>query len=221
MNRWRILIVLLVLIALVLLILAAWLGWDVRSVSRLARGGGFIQPLFSHRLATIHQVNPFFSTIGAFITLYLAGILVLLILPVQIHRMGQALSNSALRLLRIFLVGLLAAVLVGAIGIGSALAISTFPLTIILGGLLFVSGFVGFVAIAFTLGRALLRRAEWQQTSPLISLLLGLLLLYSLGEILLVGVLLNVVFISLGIGVVITTRFGSGVAWSLSPLKED
>jgi hypothetical protein len=112
-------------------------------------------------------------------------------------------------------------ILVLVVGISSALMIGTFPLTILLIGILFVSGLMGLVALAFALGRSLLRRAGWQHGSPIYALLLGLLIIIALSRIPVLGALIFLFFASLGLGAMILSHFGSGETWTLKPLSEE
>lgn len=220
MNRWRIIIIGLVFASLFLVLAATWFGWEPWSSFRFLRDrtwmpeGAFIQHPWTL------QSYPLLSGIGVLFTFYLSGILALFAFPRQIRRMEQALEEPSLGLLRLVLIGLLAGILMVIIAISSALVMGTFPLTIFLGSVLFLSGFIGYVVLAYALGHALFVRAAWN-FSPIYSLLLGLLILFALGEIPFVGIILKVIFASLSVGVVIATRFGTGRPWNLSPLWEE
>jgi hypothetical protein len=220
MNRWRITIIVLVFASFFLLVARTWFGWEPWSSFRFLRdrtwlpNGTFVQHPWTL------QSYPLLSGIGVIFTFYLSGILALFAFPGQIRRMEQALEGPSAGLLRLLLIGLVTGILIAVIAISSALMMGTFPLTIFLGSILFLSGFVGYVALAYALGHALFVRAAWGR-SPMYSLLLGLLILFALGEIPLAGIILKVIFASLSVGVVIATRFGTGRPWNLSPLWEE
>ena len=220
MNRWRIVIIIIVLFSLGMILFSAWYGRDSRMFVDATRDSRVFQPPFARTLSDASQAYPILTGLGAFLALYLCGILVLYTMPVQIRRMGGAFSARPVNLVRIFLVGFLIAILVGAISFGSSLVMSTFPLTIFLGSILFISGLIGIIALAYAMGQSLFMRAELSRSSPLTALLFGLLLIYALIEVPLLGFILRIILVSLGIGAVVTTRFGSGKPWSLLPLVE-
>jgi len=58
-------------------------------------------------------------------------------------------------------------------------------------------------------------------SSPLFGLFLGLLILFALSRIPLLGILITILYVSLGMGCVIATRFGTGQSWNLSALTEE
>ncbi len=219
MKRNRGLIGLIVLLSLLVITGVKWAGWESWNSVQ-----GFWDQ-WAQRPAHFRSVpleNP--TLLGTFIillTFYLCGILVLYVFPSQIRRMEDTLTDSsALQLGRVFLLGLLIAILVGTISFISAMTMSTFPLTIILGITLFLSSFVGFVAFAYALGHKLFAYADWSHLSPIYALLLGLLVLIAAAEIPFLGILFKLVFASLGIGLVIATRFGTGRPWNLAPLAD-
>ncbi|MBN2385545.1 MAG: hypothetical protein JXB85_00890 [Anaerolineales bacterium] len=161
------------------------------------------------------------STVGGLFVLGITGILILYIVPGRVRRAADTLTAGTRRLLRMTLQGFLVLVLLVTLGIGSAVMIGTFPLMILLLGALFVIGLAGFVSLAFALGRGLLRRAGWRTLSPVYAFLLGLLLLAALSAIPLAGAIFLIAFISLGLGAMIASRFGSGESWNLNPLLEE
>jgi MFS family permease len=220
MNQWRLIILLLVAASLILIAAASWFAWEPWNsfsvMSERWQGG---PSNMRHTWAD----NPpnFLVSIAAFFTMYFCGILVLFTLPSQIRCMKKELCETPVQLVRITLLGMLTIILVGIIGVTSAITVGTFPLTIILGTILFLSSFVGFVALAFTLGHNLLQRGKWLNLSPFFALLLGLLILYALNVIPILGILVKALLASIGVGLIITTRFGSGQPWNISPLMED
>ena len=110
--------------------------------------------------------------------------------------------------------------LMAAVAIGTAVTRITFPLVIITSLTVTVLSLWGYLALAYTLGRHLLMRADWIESSPLAAMFLGLLLLHPLVSLPLIGVIFIVLFVSIGLGVVITTRFGSAKPRDLNPLLE-
>ncbi len=153
--------------------------------------------------------------------MFLTGTLVLLLFPDRIRRMEKALHTSPTGLLRLTLFGLLTGIVMAAIGISAALTMSTFPLIFILAIALFVSAFSGFLTLSYTLGHQLMQEAGWGDSSPLYGLFLGLLILFALSQVPFLGILLQIFYVSLGMGCVIATRFGTGQSWNLSALYEE
>ena len=124
-------------------------------------------------------------------------------------------SASLAGLMRLTGLGFMIGVLVIILSLTSALTIVTFPLGIFLGISLFLSSYTGFISLSYALGKRLLTRAHWGYLPPIYALLLGLVLLYPLAEIPLVGLLFKILLASLGTGIVVVSRFGSGEPWSL------
>jgi hypothetical protein len=98
---------------------------------------------------------------------------------------------------------------------------STFPLIFILALVLFISAFSGFLALSYALGHQLMQKADWGDSSPLYGLFLGILILFALSQVPFLGILIQILAISLGMGCVIATRFGTGQSWNLSALYEE
>jgi hypothetical protein len=79
----------------------------------------------------------------------------------------------------------------------------------------------GYLSLVYAFGRSLLKRTGWQTYSPAASLALGLLLLLPLIRIPYVGGFFVVIYLSLGLGLAITTHFGSNEPWDLTSLLEE
>jgi hypothetical protein len=77
----------------------------------------------------------------------------------------------------------------------------------------------GYLAMAYCLGAELLRRAAWE-ASPLAALFLGLLLFQPLVHVPYLQIPIILVLGGIGLGTVVTTRFGTNEGWSLNPLSE-
>lgn len=221
MNRWRIAIIVTALVSLTILLVATWFGWEPWSLFRSLRQEWQPEPAFFRRLSQPDQTYTFLSALSVFVTLYLSGILILFLIPARVRHMEQTLAGSGKRLLRLAALGLLAGLLVGVVGLSSAMTITTFPLTFVLLSLLFLSSYVGYIALAYALGHGLFLNAGWGSLSPVYSLFIGLLVLFAFGQIPLLGDFIKIACLALGIGVVISTRFGSGETWNLAPLMED
>lgn len=215
MNRWRWIVILLVILSLSVMVAGSLLGWGVW-LPHPGWGAGRIP----ERFTMLDRPLPFVSTFAVLLTLYFTGIFLMFMFPRRIRHMTETLMVSPLRLLRMTLLGFLTGILVMAISLTSALTMGTFPLTILLFTVLFVGSLIGLVALAYTLGKALMQRAGWEQLSPIYALLLGQLILYAFERLPGVGSIFLLLFACLGFGAAIISHFGSGEPWNLNPLME-
>lgn len=220
MNRWRYLIVLLVILGIGFLVARPWLFPDAGNIFHNLRSAWLSQPTF--RPPPLPPRFPYLvSALGKLLSLYLTGALLLFVFPRSIRRMEKALTQPILSLVRMAIVGLLCGLLVVFLVMSSSFTMVTFPLTVFLGLVLLASSFVGVISLVYTIGHWLLKRAHLSQLSPMVSLLLGLLVVFALSEIPYFGWLVNILLASLGLGVVVATRFGSGETWTLTPLDTE
>ena len=161
------------------------------------------------------------SSLGLLITLFLAGVADFYLFPVRVRNMGRALTFGWARLIQMVLLGFGFVLLLLGFGIGAVLARVTFPFTIISAVSAFFLSIWGYLCLVYAFGRSLLRRTGWQAHSPVLSLFLGLLLLLPLVRIPYIGGFFVIFYLSLGLGLVITTHFGSNEPWDLTPLLEE
>ena len=219
MTRWRLIVIALVVIALVL--------WGVLFVLNLRPdyGEGLARPEFqtnSFSLAEpLSRLPAWVSSIGLFITLFLAGLANFYLFTSQVRNMRQALTLGWAHGIQLVLLGFGFALLILAFGIGALFARVTFPFSIIAAIITFFLSVWGYLSLVYAFGRGLLSRTGWQASSPVASLALGLLLLLPLIRIPYVGVFFVFVYLSLGLGLTITTHFGSNEPWDLTPLLEE
>jgi hypothetical protein len=160
------------------------------------------------------------SILATLFSFYLSGILALFLIPAQIQQMSKSFKNVK-DSFRLSLLGILVGIILITIIISSAMAMGTFPLTFLLGSLLFLSIFIGIITLAFSIGRYLLRFAGYKMVSPFYVLALGELVIYPLVNIPLVGALILAFICSLGLGVVIASRLGTNKSWSINLLTEE
>ncbi len=220
MPRWRVITLILVVLALALwavlfsLNLRPELARDVH-VAFPPPSGGFRleQPLAG--------LPGWVSAVALFITLFLAGVANFFLFPVHLRNMMRTLALGWRRVLTEMLLGIGFGLLLVVFAFGAALARVTCPFTILAALVLIISSVWGFLAVAYTAGRLLLEKAGWGTLSPVISLALGLLLLLPLARIPFVGGIVMILYVGLGLGLVISTRFGSNRSWSLIPLLEE
>ena len=216
MKRWKWIVVILIILSLGLLVAMSLLADRFTPHFAFPASWGIGQMQSEHSLSG--RPGNLVSSLGALFTLGISGILALYLATERVRRVADSLSGKFLRLA---LFGFLIGILVLVVGISSALMIGTFPITILLIGILFVAGLMGLVALAYAIGRSLLRRAGWQHGSPIYALLLGLLIIVALSRIPVLGALIFLFFTSLGLGAMISSHFGSGEPWTLKPLLEE
>lgn len=219
MSRWRLITLILVVLALILW--AVLFALNLRP--ELVRGipHGFLPSLEASRLERpLSGLPAWVSSVELFITLFLAGAASLYLFPLRVRNMAHVLVSSR-RLVPLTLLGVGFGLLFVVFGIGAVLARITFPFTILSAFVLLFLSVWGYLAVAYALGSLLLGKAGWGRPSPLLDLALGLLLLLPLARIPFVGGLVMLIYIGLGLGLVIATRFGSNEPWSLTPLLEE
>lgn len=219
MNWWRLLVILALALSLGVLAGVAIYGTDAENEFRPAPSR--FQANHPEFLDKIELPPLWLSIFGSLAALSLSGLLVLYLFPERVRRMQAACSTPLLSLARLTLLGIVGGILLVVTGISAVFTMVTFPIAIILGGIVFLVTYTGLVAIAYALGRTLLRRAGWEHLSPISAFLLGLVVLYALSSLPYLGIIFRLIIISLAIGVVISTRFGSGKLWNLQPLIEE
>ncbi len=220
MARWRLVTIALILLALVLWGVLFALNLRPELAHELPRG--FEQPPGGVRFqAPLSHLPAWASSLELFVTLYLAGIASLFLFPGRVRSMSNVLASGWSRLAVMTLLGIGFGLLLIVFGISAALARITFPFTILAAlALVFLAAW-GFLAAAYALGRLLFSLAGWGGCSPILGLGLGLLLLLPLARIPYVGGIVMIIYMGLGLGLAIATRFGSNEPWSLIPLSEE
>ena len=167
-----------------------------------------------------------FSVIGAYLFLYLSGVVVLFLIPRQIGTMRNAflpvddrrMWRYWLFFLGLGLLSLLALSLLTGIGLVTDAA---FPLPLFMLALLLLTIWIGLITFGLVIGAELDRLAGAKHPNSLIELALGLLVVFALGRLPLVGWLIILLMSALSLGVVIATRLGYGGGWTLSGLEQN
>jgi hypothetical protein len=216
MARWRLFTLILIILAVALW--AVLLSLNLRP--ELAREFPH-EVLPSPGLLRLEQLPAWVASLELFSTLLLAGVANLYLFPARIRNMGRALGLGWTKLIQILLVGLGIGFLLFVFAVGAVMARITFPFTILAALVLFFLSVWGFATAAYVLGRYLMRKAGWGHFSPVIDVALGLLLLLPLMRIPFAGGIVMIVYVGLGLGLVIVTRFGSDESWSLISLLEE
>ena len=224
MKRWRMMIIIIALAAVLIMFVSALLG-DLTWWSRPLVSRTMVQsPHRAWRLALVKdagvRVN-FSVLLAGLVTQFMAGVLVLYLVPRQVHHMAHAIAIGWRQLLRYLAIGILLAIVMAVVGLLSILALHTMPLLIVLSMVFFLASLGGVVALTYQLGRGLLSQAGWSEGSPLTALALGTTIFYAITRIPFFGWVALVLLWLTGAGVAVATRLGSGKPWSILPLMED
>ncbi len=157
--------------------------------------------------------DSFLGRVAALLLLLGVGTLTLYLLPRRVGRIAQALEGGGVTLARLFLVGLAGYIVFAALGVLGAITIFGAPVGLLLLVVAYSIVPLGLAAISLPLGRAAGRRFGLAQPAPLVDLLAGLLIIFILSLIPLLGPLLLVALAVLGFGAVVFTRAGSAGGW--------
>ena len=164
------------------------------------------------------------SVIGAYLFLYLSGVVILFLIPHQIGAMRNAFlpvdGRRAWRNWLFFLgagvLGILALSLLSVLGLITAAA---FPLPLFMLALLLLVIWVGLITFGLVIGAGLHRLAGVSHAGPLGELALGLLVVFALGRLPYAGWPITLLMAALALGAVVATRLGYGGSWTLSELE--
>jgi hypothetical protein len=97
---------------------------------------------------------------------------------------------------------------------------AAFPLPLFMLALLLLTIWIGLITFGLVIGAELDRLAGAQHPNSLIELALGLLVVFALGRLPLVGWLIILLMSALSLGVVVATRLGYGGDWTLRGLEQ-
>lgn len=220
MARWRIITSILIVLGLALWALVFFLGLRPELGRELPRGL-LPSPQILRLQAPSSGLAGWVSSIELLITLFLAGMANFYLFPGRVRNMVNLLALGWSRVLSLTLMGIGFGLLLVVFAVGAALARITFPFTILSAIALIFLSLWGFLAGAYTAGHLLLSKAGWGRRLPAIDLALGLLLLLPVVRIPYAGGVVLILYMGLGLGLVIITRFGSNESWSLIPLLEE
>ena len=115
------------------------------------------------------------------------------------------------------LTGLGLAILVAALLTAAAMALTpmTAPLSLVTLILLFLGSILGTTALSFALGQIIAAQCAWDTGSPVALFGLGSLTLTLLYRLPYIGIGFIILTFLIGLGLITTTRFGSGQPWTL------
>lgn len=218
MNKWRTAFILFVILALAVILTAPlWSDnayWWMDTDQMLQR-----RP---HRPA--FEANPITAGAGLLINLaalFWGGVFILYLLTRPIQRMASDFDVGLRPLFRLSGLGL--AITLFALLTAGAMAMTpiTAPMAFLLVLLLLLAAFVGTTALGMALGRWITSKCGWEIESPLLIFGLGTLVLTLLFRFPYVGIGFIVLAYLIGLGLITTTRLGSGQTWTLEPLVEE
>jgi len=221
MRLWRVAVVIGLLASLAVIGATAYLEaagrirlpWLMIAPQMGTRFGLFGAP----RLAA---AGPYVEATAGLLLQFLIGTLILYIVPERMRRLTDAVSGGWREIARYLVIGLLLVLGLGAVGLLSAFYVHTAALPFMLAGVLLLAALAGAEALAFGLGRSLLRRAHWSGGSPLVALLVGTTLLYALTRLPYAAPGVMGLLALTGAGAALSTRFGGRLVWTLDPLRE-
>ena len=192
--------IIIVITSLVLIVGASIFAWN--PWTSLTGSGSFNQ---GRPFPVPHNNAPaLIRILASFFATFLCSVIALYLFPRHIYRMSQA------------LLGFLFFILIGIAAISATLSVFTVPLAAILLALVFLSSFVGVAAFSLNLGRCLMEHAGWIGNSLPMALGLGLIILYALFNLPFIGIFFLIVIACVGLGVVISSRFGTDQPWNIN-----
>jgi hypothetical protein len=171
----------------------------------------------AHRLAA---AGPYVEATAGLLLQFLLGTLILYTIPERMRRLTDAVAGGWREIVRYLAIGLFLALGLGAMALLSAFYVHTAVLPFVLAGALVLAALAGAEALALALGRGLLRRAAWSNSSPLVALLVGTTLLYAVTRIPYLAPVMMTLLGLIGAGAALSTRFGGRRTWTLDPLRE-
>lgn len=151
-------------------------------------------------------------------TLLVVGGGTLYLLPQRLRVLRDTVSESWREVLHLGAVGLLGYLVSFLLLFILVTLVVGLPFAALLLLVLAATTFLGLVTVSLALGRWLKSRLALPVLSPLADLSLGMLLLFPLGLVPLVGWALILMGASVGLGAILLTKIGSATGWSLAPL---
>ncbi|MBI2908578.1 MAG: hypothetical protein HYX92_13115 [Chloroflexi bacterium] len=218
------------------LTLAPALRMEGRSTTIGMRGRYSILPPFSNpavepRPETTRIVTSdyFLSPFGvqqkawAGVGLYMASLVVMLglyapllyLFPYRLRRVREAMDSSGSQALRTILTGILGYILVAGLVTLLTIIVIGMPLAVIIVLATILLSLAGLAAASLVIGRGLAKAVGLRPDGPLTELVFGILLLFPLSILPLVGWVMVALANSLGFGAILLTKFGSEEGWTL------
>ncbi len=149
--------------------------------------------------------------LGSIVTMYLA--------PQRLRVVRDAVTVSWQQRVRLGSVGLLAHLSGLLLTVVLTTLVIGIPIAALLLLVLVLGVFLGLVAVSLAIGGWLTVRLNLAARNPVVHMTVGMLLLFPLGLVPLLGWALVLIISSLGFGAILVTKFGSEEGWSLDPLS--
>ncbi len=147
-----------------------------------------------------------FKAVITALALMALGLLVVLFLPRQTETVGQAVLAAPLPSLG---VGFLTAVVAVSLTALLAITICLAPIALFIGLIATVAGFFGWIAVGLLVGQKLLEGLQAREPAPLVAVVIGVLLISLISALPCLGFFVFLGVVSLGLGGVVLTRFGT------------
>jgi hypothetical protein len=147
-----------------------------------------------------------FKAVVTALALMALGLLVVLFLPKQTETVAQAVLAAPLPSLG---VGFLTAVVAASLTALLAITICLSPIALFMGLATIVAGFFGWIAVGLLIGQKLLEGLKAQEPAPLVAVVIGVLLISLITAVPCLGFFVFLGGVSLGLGGVVLTRFGT------------
>lgn len=173
-----------------------------------------MEPTFSDQLL---EIALHFSSL---LTILMISIFITYMFPKRMQTISEQFNRGFKNFQSMFFLGLMGIILMLILIFGSTLTFVTVPVILVIIIFLLLTTWVGFITPSLQIGRFLQNKSGWFQNRPIIALAIGHLVLFSLMEVPLLNILVYIILVSLGLGSVIKTNFGTNRPWSLSVLKE-
>jgi hypothetical protein len=165
-----------------------------------------IVPLEAGSRFFFNTVMDILKAIVTALALMALGLLVVLFLPRQTETVAQAVLTAPLPSLG---VGFLTAVVAVGLTVLLTITICLSPIALFIGLITTVAGFFGWISVGLLVGQKLLEGLQVREPAPLVAVVIGVLLISLISALPCLGFFVFVGVVSLGLGGVVLTRFGT------------
>ncbi len=165
-----------------------------------------VTPLETGTRFFFNTIMDIFKAVITALALMALGLLVVLFLPRQTEMVAQAMHAAPLPSLG---VGFLTAVVAAGLTALLAITICLLPIALFIGLITTAAGFFGWIAVGLLVGQKLLEGLKVQEPAPLVAVVIGVLLISLISALPCLGFFVFLGVVSLGLGGVVLTRFGT------------
>jgi hypothetical protein len=174
-------------------------------IARVVPTPGMV-PLETGTRFFFNTIMDIFKAVVTALAVMALGLLVVLFLPRQTEMVAQAVLAAPLPSLGM---GFLTAVVAIALTTLLAITICLLPIALFVGLVTTAAGFFGWIAVGLLVGQKLLEGLKAQEPAPLLAVVIGVLLISLISALPCLGFLVFLGVVSLGLGGVVLTRFGT------------